>query len=409
MTNKSKTYWACAMTFLSFFLSWSFAYSLFPLWLNQSLGLSGQKIGLIFGANACAVLLSMPVFGILQDKLGVKKSLLIGLSVLTVFVGPFFVFIYQPLLSSYFIGGVVIGAIYSALAFGGAVGTLEAFIERIGRQQLIEFGKTRFWGSIGWAFAMFAAGSLFNISPSINFWLSSCFGACLLACLLWLPQPISESKTPDTTNVKMGDIAALFKQKSFWRMCVFVTGVSCLYQIFDQQFAIYYASFFDTTQNGNRYYGYVSSFQVFLEAGMMFLAPLLVNRMGAKNGLLVSGFVMSLRILGAGMAADPVSISVIKLLHAIELPLLLVSMFKYIITVFDERLSATIYLVGFGVFTQVIVMSLSSYVGHFYDQFGFANTYLVLGSIVLLNVCLSSQLLESTPPKNVKMTPVQST
>jgi OHS family lactose permease-like MFS transporter len=40
-------------------------------------------------------------------------------------------------------------------------------------------------------------------------------------------------------------------------------------------------------------YGYLNSFQVFLEAAGMFCAPWLVNRIGAKNGLIFAGMVMA--------------------------------------------------------------------------------------------------------------------
>ena len=96
------------------------------MWLNQTLQLSGKQTGIVFAANALAALFAMPVYGVVQDRLGTGKQLLRILALLTVGVGPFFVFAYQPLLTHYFYIGVCIGAIYSASAFGAAVGTLEA-------------------------------------------------------------------------------------------------------------------------------------------------------------------------------------------------------------------------------------------------------------------------------------------
>ncbi|STV03379.1 sucrose permease [Klebsiella pneumoniae] len=65
---------------------------------------------------------------------------------------------------------------------------------------------------------------------------------------------------------------------------------------------------FATLQEGNEMYGYLNSFQVFLEAAGMFCAPWLVNRIGAKNGLIFAGMVMAMRMVasrsGGGAAAD---------------------------------------------------------------------------------------------------------
>ncbi|MBN26943.1 MAG: MFS transporter [Alteromonadaceae bacterium] len=395
----NSAYWSSAITFFSFFLTWSFCYSLFPLWLNQALALTGKETGVVFATNALAALIIMPVYGILQDRLGTGKQLLFMLGLLMAGVGPFFILIYQPLLTSFFIVGAIVGALYSALTFGAAVGTLEAYIERLGRQHDVEFGKARLWGSLGWACATFVAGVIFNINPKLNFVLASATGVGFILCLFWLP---ASTKTPRTKKKKVGvsDVLSLFSQSRFWRLSLYVMGVSCLYQIYDQQFPIYFSSLFPTPEEGNRFYGYLNSLQVFIEAGMMFIAPFIVNKIGPKNGLLLSGAIMALRMLASGVVADPVSISLVKLLHALELPILLVAIFKYIAVNFDTRLSATIYLIGFHVFTQVVTTLLSSVVGELYDELGFADTYLLLGTVVTVNLIFSFWILENNKPKN---------
>ncbi len=395
----NSAYWSSAITFFAFFLTWSFCYSLFPLWLNQTLALTGKETGVVFATNALAALIIMPVYGILQDRLGTGKQLLFMLGLLMAGVGPFFILIYQPLLTSFFIVGAIVGALYSALTFGAAVGTLEAYIERLGRQHEVEFGKARLWGSLGWACATFVAGVIFNINPKLNFVLASATGVGFILCLFWLP---ASTKTPRTKKKKVGvsDVLSLFSQSRFWRLSLYVMGVSCLYQIYDQQFPIYFSSLFPTPEEGNRFYGYLNSLQVFIEAGMMFIAPFIVNKIGPKNGLLLSGAIIALRMLASGVVADPVSISLVKLLHALELPILLVAIFKYIAVNFDTRLSATIYLIGFHVFTQVVTTLLSSVIGELYDDLGFADTYLLLGTVVTVNLIFSFWILENNKPKN---------
>ena len=96
--QSNSTYWASASALFAFFLTWSFAYSLFPLWLNQTLQLSGQQAGVVFAANALGALCVMPLYGVIQDKLGTGKQLLFTLGALMVCGGPFFTFVYQPLL-----------------------------------------------------------------------------------------------------------------------------------------------------------------------------------------------------------------------------------------------------------------------------------------------------------------------
>jgi MFS transporter, OHS family, lactose permease len=179
---------------------------------------------------------------------------------------------------------------------------------------------------------------------------------------------------------------------------VFVMGVTCVYSVYDQQFSVYFASMFENRQEGNAMYGYLNSFQVFLEAGGMFLAPFLVIKIGAKNSLIVSGLIMAIRMIGSGFADDTITISLMKLLHAVELPIMLVAIFKYITQTFDARMSATLYIVGFQFSTQITASGLSIFAGMMYDNLGFPLSYKILGAIVLFFTIISYFLLSSKQP-----------
>ncbi len=83
------------------------------------------------------------------------------------------------------------------------------------------------------------------------------------------------------------------------------------------------------------------------------------------------------------------------MLHALEVPFLLVGAFKYITGVFDTRLSATIYLIGFQFAKQSAAIFLSAFAGNMYDRIGFQETYLMLGCFVLAITVVSAFTLSS--------------
>ena len=122
--------------------------------------------------------------------------------------------------------------------------------------------------------------------------------------------------------------------------------------------------------------------KIFLEAGGMCIAPFIVNKIGAKHGLILASTIMTFRMIGSGMVNDPISISIIKLLHAVELSILLVSIFKYLAKNFDTRLSSVLYLVGYQLSNQIGQAILSPIVGNLYDTVGFRDAYLFLGAVV---------------------------
>lgn len=251
------------------------------------------------------------------------------------------------------------------------------------------------WGSLGWATATFFAGLLFNINPNLNFLVASCSGIvffCLLARLKVSTPASLEKVEVGAERVTLEDALRLLTLPRFWALVFFVVG-TCIYSVYDQQFPVYFSSQFATLREGNAMFGYLNSFQVFLEAGGMFCAPWLVNRIGAKNGLIFAGMVMALRMIGSGLVEGPLLISITKLLHAVELPILLVSIFKYNSINFDKRLSSTLYLVGFACTSSVIASVLSPLAGYSYEKYGFAQSYLLMGLMVFSTTFISIFLL----------------
>lgn len=389
MKTSKILYWKLSAYFFFFFFTWSSSYSLFSIWLGQEMQLTGAQTGLVFSVNAIFALLMQPLYGFISDKIGLKKNILFFISMLLVFVGPFYIYVYGPLLQYNVIIGAAVGGLYLGTAFLAGIGAIESYIEKVGRKYDFEYGKTRMWGSLGWAAATFFAGQLFNINPNINFWVASVSAIVLVAIILSIKVEVTDVEMERAASVTLKDVGHLFTLKDFWYLMLYVIGVACVYGVYDQQFPVYYSSLFPTEAQGNQVFGYLNSLQVFLEAGMMFAAPFVVNKIGAKNSLILAGYLMAFRIVGSGLVEGPIGISSMKLIHALELPIMLVAIFKYLAANFDTRLSSVLYLVGFQFAKQVGESIMSPAAGYFYDSIGFRQTYLAMGAIVLAFTVIS--------------------
>lgn len=177
-----------------------------------------------------------------------------------------------------------------------------------------------------------------------------------------------------------------------------MVGVSCTYDVFDQQFASFFTSFFATGEQGTRVFGYVTTMGELLNASIMFFAPLIVNRIGGKNALLLAGTIMSVRIIGSSFATTALEVVILKTLHMFEIPFLIVGCFKYITSQFEVRFSATIYLVCFCFFKQLAMIFMSVLAGKMYESIGFRGAYLVLGIIALSFTLISVFTLSGPGP-----------
>ncbi|MEK5231109.1 MFS transporter [Lysinibacillus sp. FSL K6-0232] len=407
MQTANNLYWKLSAYFFFFFFTWSSSYSLFSIWLGQEINLSGSATGIIFSANAIFALCMQPLYGYISDKIGLKKNILFFISILLVFVGPFYIFVYGPLLQYNVFLGAIVGGLYLGMAFLAGIGAIESYIEKVGRKYGFEYGKSRMWGSLGWAAATFFAGQLFNINPNINFWIASVSAIILVGIILSIKIEMTHDEIEKAESITLKDVGNLFKLKDFWFLMMYVIGVTCVYSVYDQQFPIYYSSLFSSEALGNQVFGYLNSFQVFLEAGMMFAAPFIVNKLGAKKSLLLAGFLMAFRIIGSGIVDGPIGISSMKLIHAFELPIMLIAIFKYLAANFDTRLSSILYLVGFQFATQIGASILSPIAGTLYDHVGFRNTYLIMGVVVLIFSVISIFTLLNTKPTIKKSEPAE--
>lgn len=379
---KNSVYLRLSSFLFTFFFCWLVFLAFMPIWFKQVLHLSGAQIGTIYAANAIAAMSFQPIYGYISDRIGLRKHLLGFINFCVAMTAPFFLLVYQPLLENFFYAGVVAGALFMAIAYNAGVAAIESFVEKAGRSNNFEFGRARCWGSLGAAVGIFAAGLVFNLNPSYIFILASIMSLPLAAILYTTRLKAADLEIAQKNNVSLADVKALFKIKNVWLFMIFILGSACVYGVFDQQFAIYYASLFPTEAEGNEAFGFLNSFQVFLEAAAMFVAPYFVNKLGAKRSLILAGTIMTCRMVGSGVVVNTIGISAIKLLHAVELSLLLVAVFKYIAKNFDNRLASVMYLVGYQLSNQLGAAILSPIVGSLYDSIGFPSTYLFLGAVV---------------------------
>ena len=83
----------------------------------------------------------------------------------------------------------------------------------------------------------------------------------------------------DEAVPSMHRILSLLKVKDLWIIIIFITFSWSFYTIFDQQmFPDFYTKLFSSTSVGQQMYGTLNSVQVFLEAIMMGIVPIIMSK-----------------------------------------------------------------------------------------------------------------------------------
>ncbi|NIY46364.1 MFS transporter [Cedecea colo] len=401
---KNTNFWMFGLFFFFYFFIMGAYFPFFPIWLHDINHISKSDTGIIFASISFFSLLFQPIFGLLSDKLGLRKHLLWIITGMLVMFAPFFIYAFGPLLQTHILLGSIVGGIYLGFIYNGGAPAIEAYIEKVSRRSSFEFGRARLFGCVGWALCASIVGIMFTINNQFVFWLGSgC--AVILAILLFIAKPemqpsaeVADSLGANHSPFSFRLALELLKNRKLWFLSLYVVGVSCTYDVFDQQFANFFTSFFESGQQGTRVFGYVTTMGELLNACIMFFAPLIVNRIGGKNALLLAGAIMSVRIIGSSFASTPLEVVVLKTLHMFEIPFLIVGCFKYITSQFEVRFSATIYLVCFCFFKQLAMMFMSIFAGYMYDRIGFHGAYLVLGLVALSFTVLSVFTLSGMGP-----------
>jgi OHS family lactose permease-like MFS transporter len=393
-------FWNYGGLFFFYFAIWQLAFTFLPLWLARE-GMSRGAIGVVSTVSAITALVLQPIYGYLQDRLGFKKYLFAFVVLCAAFMGPFFVLVFQPLIGVNEYLAAVVGGVFLSLCLNSGVGVVEAFSERASRANGYEYGHARLFGSLAGGTAALVGGFIWAANPDSIWWAGS-VSAIVLGTLLFLarvPQeaPRAEDAATDAeaqggTKVTRATVVGLLRDRSFVGFVVLMFGTAALYDVFDQQFPNYFATFV-TSGDAEVLFSRVVAVQIFAEAAFMVAAPFIVNRIGARKGLMVFAAVLLVRVLGSAFFTHEWLLIAWRLLAAIEMPFLLVSVMKYLTRMFDVRISATAYMLGFNFAKQIGVAIFASAFGFAYEGIGFAKAYVVMAVVIVVVTVVARMLM----------------
>ncbi|WNM25620.1 oligosaccharide MFS transporter [Demequina capsici] len=394
---KRSVVWNYGGTFFFYFFGWQLVFTFMGLWLKAE-GMNSTNIGLVSTVMALVAMGLQPVYGYTQDRLGFRKPLYSFVVVCAALMGPFFQFVFKPLIGVDETLAAVVGGVYLSLVLMSGVSVVEAFNERASRANGFEYGHARLFGSLGGATASLVGGVIYAGNPD-NVWWAASLAALVLGVLLFLakvphqaPEGHRSEADASAHKVSKATILRLLKDRSFLGFVVLMFGTAALYDVFDQQYAIYFS---EHVLHGDpeTLFSRVVFIQILCEAVVMVFTPWIVNRIGAKRGLQIFAGILVLRVLGSAFVTTTEALIAWRLLAAIEMPFMLVSVMKYITRMFDVKISATAYTLGFGFAKALGVAVFSLTFGYAYDTIGFSSAYVVMAISIALITGVASLLM----------------
>lgn len=96
--NKKKDFWGFPFSHFTYFFIWQIINGYLTLWMEQIGHLNGAEAGVVFSMMAGFSLIFQPAFGIISDKLIFKKNLILTISIAGILIGPYFQWLFLPLM-----------------------------------------------------------------------------------------------------------------------------------------------------------------------------------------------------------------------------------------------------------------------------------------------------------------------
>lgn len=163
----------------------------FPLFLAER-GLSVDAISFALALPMAIRLLAMPLAGIVSDRWGAPRRMLMGLGVMGAF-GFVLVGLAPNMVA------IVLAIAFAALFWTPIFPLLDAYSLRLASLRALDYGRVRLWGSISFIATNVAAGYLLNVTPIfLVVWViaGSIFTFALSARALprYVPPPVHERR-----------------------------------------------------------------------------------------------------------------------------------------------------------------------------------------------------------------------
>src|SRR5471032_1435643 len=74
--KNNPNFWIFGAYFFLYFFIMATCYPFLPIWLSDVIGLSKTETGIVFSSMSLFAILFQPIFGVISDKLGLKKHIL---------------------------------------------------------------------------------------------------------------------------------------------------------------------------------------------------------------------------------------------------------------------------------------------------------------------------------------------
>ncbi|MEO5602336.1 MAG: MFS transporter [Cyclobacteriaceae bacterium] len=292
-------------------------------------GLSGIQIGIILSVTPCMMFLVQPFYGLVADKVGYKKCLMIS----TLLAGLAYV--------GYLFNGGFFYLFFVTMAMSVFYNTLQPLLDCLSlglskRDPGFSYGSLRIAGAAGWAFTGILVGHSIDV---VNTTVIFAFSAISLFLAFVFSFFLSEDHNgiTRTETFSFKNVTSVFGNRKLIFLLISVLLISAGATTIWNFYSIY------MKENGASasLVGFGISFQGLCELPFFYFSARIILRLGIRATLLVTVFATALRLFLYSIIKDPQAAILIEILHGISWSLFWVVCVESVNRLVNEEWRAT--------------------------------------------------------------------
>ncbi|MBC7828245.1 MAG: MFS transporter [Chitinophagaceae bacterium] len=344
----------------------------------KSRGLTGTQISLILSITPVMMLIVQPVAGMIADKIGYKKTLLIS--------SLFASLSYLGYLYKNDFGWLVFVTVFMSLFYNGIQPVLDSLsLQLANTSQGFSYGSLRIAGAAGWAITGIITGQVIDaVNIKVIFLVSaiSMFLVFLFSNLLQKDR--LEKNTAGENPFKHFRKVVSNRRLIFLLLCVFLVSTSAT-TIWN-----FYSIYMKENGASATLVGFGLSFQGICELPLFYFSARIIFRLGLKATLIMTVIATAVRLVLYSLVKDPLSAIPIELLHGLSWSLFWVACVESVNKMVDEKWMATGQSLLYAAYFGAGAVAGNYWTGYLYG------TGMRIADIFLLNsiaVCLVALML----------------
>jgi PPP family 3-phenylpropionic acid transporter len=301
----------------------------FSFYLKR-LDLSGSEIGIIMALPFLVLLIFQPFVGIVSDKFGYKKVLLISLAITAL------LFMFFPSKGSFLYAFIV--TFFLSIGYNAVPTLVDCIVlEHVQEAKNTNYSMFRLWGSLGIVTFAFINSRVEVIeNPAIFLRTAAAMMALAFINTLFIKSNNSQSASSEFNFSRQGLIAN-FKNKSLIVLLITVLVVA----VTSAPFCFYLNYYYTEMGAPENYMWYPYGIAALIEIPFYFTTGWFISKLGIRKLLAISFFVTAIRLFLYFLIKTPNLALLIELTNGISFTLFWVACVEYVNQIVSTRYRAT--------------------------------------------------------------------